>query len=165
LEARRPRLVPIAGIGLAVFSAVLIIAGLWTETGSEWFWKSAATLAIAAIACSHLAVLMLARLAPRFAWAPWFAHLAILSVALILTAMLWVDLDDGPWFRWLGVAAILDGAITILVPILHRLSRNDPGRSVHSAEPDLADIERQIETLRARLLELQQTRQQMLAAR
>ena len=54
LEAKRARLVPTAGMGLALLSAVLIISGLWTESASETYWKTTATITIAAVACSHL---------------------------------------------------------------------------------------------------------------
>jgi hypothetical protein len=45
------------------------------------------------------------------------------------------------------------------------LSRTDLQRSGDSTAADLAQIEREIDALRARLAELEQTRQEILAAR
>lgn len=163
LEAGRVRPAAAAGIALSLLSGCLVVGGLWGEAGSANYWKTTATFVIGAVAASHLSVLMLARLAPRYLWALWFAHGAILAVALILVAMLWLDLDEGPAFRWLGVAAVLDGAVTILIPILHRLSRSDLASSDDAIRPELADIDRQIAALQTQLRDLEAARQQLLA--
>jgi hypothetical protein len=162
LEAGRARLLPALGIGLALASAVLVTVAIWAEFGSGTYWKTAATATIAAVACSHLSLLLMARLAPRFAWAVWAAHVTVGVVALVLTLLLWGEFDEGPMFRILGVAAILDGAVTVLIPILHRLSRPDIDPHSDSAATRLTDIDQETARLRARLEELERMRQQLV---
>jgi hypothetical protein len=153
LEAGRKPLVPVAGIALSLLAAVLIILGIWAESERETYWKATASCGILAVASSHVALLLLARLSPRFAWAQPAAHVAVYFVALIFIAMIWGDFDDGIPFQVLGIAAILDAAITIVIPVLHRLSRGD---LVAAGEVDLARIDDEIRHLESRLAELRQ---------
>jgi hypothetical protein len=67
--------------------------------------------------------------------------------------MLWGDVDDEIAFRVLGVAAILDAAITILIPVFHRLSRSDLAAT---SGPILSEVEHEIRQLELRLAELHQ---------
>lgn len=162
LDARRARILPIIGIGLALASAVLVTVAIWAEFGSGTYWKTAATATIAAVSCSHLSLLLVARLASRFAWAMWAAYAAVGVVALILTSLLWGHFNEDPIFRILGVAAILDGALTVLIPILHRLSGPDIERHSDSAAVRLAEIDQEITRLHSRLDELERLRQQLV---
>ncbi len=159
LEAKRARGLPVCGIGLAVVAAVIVIFGIWTEVQSDEFWKTTLTIAVFAAACSHMALLLLARLAPRYAWSLWAATAAVFGVAVIVTVMMWAEVHEETMFRFLGVAAILDGAITILIPIFHRLSRGDVEIPASVADaPTLSEIDREISQLRSRLEDLEQLR-------
>jgi hypothetical protein len=159
LEAQRGQVIPWAGIGLAVVGAVLVISGLWVEPHSDDYWKTAATVSIFAVACSHASLLLLARLAPRFAWSLWTAIALIFAVALLLSGAIWLDLDEEPMFRILGVVAVLDGAFTILVPIFHRLTRGDV--EPEHAPPSLEEIDAEIAELRERLEELERLKRRI----
>lgn len=163
LEAGRARGLPISGIALAVLAALMVIVGIWGEFHPDVYWKSTATVSIFAIACSHMALLLLSRLAPRYAWANWAGGIAVFSVVIILSVMLWGDVDEEPLFRLLGVAAILDGAITILIPILHRLSRADVALHSTSGNANLSEIDREISRLQSRLAQLEQARRQLVS--
>jgi hypothetical protein len=165
LESGRARALPISGIALAALAALLVIAGIWSEFSFDVYWKSTATVSILAVACSHMALLLLARLAPQHAWAKWTAGLAVFSVVMILSVMLWGDVDEEPMFRLLGVAAILDGAVTILIPILHRLSRADVAFRSGPGGASLLELDREIDRLRSRLAELEQARQQVTSVK
>jgi hypothetical protein len=72
--------------------------------------------------------------------------------------MVLFEIDDEGMFRTLGVAAIVDAAITILVPVFHRLSRGDPGSG--GDQVDLARLDGEIARTRARLEELEAQRAQ-----
>lgn len=159
LEAKRGTPLPIAGITLSVVSALLIIRGIWMESFSEVFWKITATTSVFAVATSHVSLLLLARLSPSYAWAKGAAHVVIFGVASVITAMVWSEFDDEGMFRLLGVAAILDAAISILIPVFHRLSRGDLEH--RSASSDLVAINREILSLRSRLAELEQQKQRL----
>jgi hypothetical protein len=153
LEAKRAWSVPAAGIVLAVLAALLIIAGMWFEVDSQGFWKTTATIGVFAVASSHVALLLLARLSERFGWAIWAAHVAVFFVATVICVMLWGHVDNETAFRVLGVAAILDAAITIVIPVFHRLSRND---LTDASGPILSEVAHEIRQLELRLAELHQ---------
>ncbi|QDU39495.1 hypothetical protein Mal4_38400 [Maioricimonas rarisocia] len=124
LETHRRPLLPVCGLILTFVSAAMIIAGIWIEVDSGDYWKTAVTLAAFGVSCSHVALLTLARPAGPYRWIVPAAGVAVFAVASIFAAALWGDFDIEPLMRALGVAAILDGALTILVPVLHRLSRS-----------------------------------------
>jgi hypothetical protein len=147
-----------------VLAALMIIGGIWTEPESEDFWKTTATIALFAASCSHMALLLLARLAAKYGWASQAAYVAVFGVALIITVMIWGDVEEEPLFRLLGVAAIADGAISLMIPIFHRLSRDETQFSTPlEGDLTLSDVDREISQLQARLAELKELRRQLTA--
>jgi hypothetical protein len=74
-------------------------------------------------------------------------------------------------FQLLGVAAIVDAAITIVIPILHRLSRDEisgamelPHGTTAAAAPAasrVAEIDGEIARLRQRIAELERLKGQV----
>lgn len=160
LESGRARVIPTAGVVLSILAAVLITFGIWAKVNGEEFWKSAATCSVLAASCSHVSLLLLARLSSRFQWAVLAAQGASFAVAAVIIAMLWGDGGGEGIFRVLGVAAILDAAMTVLVPVLHRLSRADLS---NTPAVSLAEIDREIQQLEVRLNELKGRRMRLLA--
>jgi hypothetical protein len=156
IEMRGKQVIPLAGILTAIVAAILTVIGIWAEPNSETFWKSIATAGIFAVAFSHLSLLMLARLSEKYAWAMPAAYGLVLAVAFLLNGLLWEEWTGETLFRLVGVAAILDGAITILIPIFHRLSQDD---IPPSADPTLEQIDREIAQLEDRLKELKARKQ------
>jgi hypothetical protein len=160
----RGRLIPAAGIVLSFLAATLVLVGMWGEINSELYWKSAASSSVFAVAFGHLALLSMARLAGWFRWSLVAAHAVILLVAGLIVAMILAEPRGEGMFRLLAVAAILDAAITLLVPIFHRLSRTEiqaadqannyegQGREV------LAELDVEIAKLKDRLAGLEQRR-------
>ncbi len=159
LATGRGVLLPIAGIALTGAAAVLVLFGLWAPERSEFYWKTAAIVSVYAVACAHLAMLSLARLADWFRWSLVVAYVTIFGVATLIALIIAVErFDHAGIFRLLGVAAILDAAITLLIPIFHRLSRAD--LTVGAVDPsELKEIDAEIATLRARLVELERRKQ------
>ncbi len=151
------------GIALTSVTAVLVLIAIWISPKSESFYKSTFCIGIFAIACTHLALLSLARLAPRFFWAMRAAHVIIFSLAAILCAMVLGEWGNLSIARIVGVLSILDGAITIIIPILHRLSRHEVSDcDVFSTEDAIAEVDREIAELRGRLDELEQRRRTLV---
>jgi hypothetical protein len=104
----------------------------------------------------------MARLANWFQWSLLVAYVSIFGVAAIIALMILGSDSTGSEgiFRLLGVAAIIDGAFTILIPIFHWLSRGEfAARAPGSPATSLADIDAEIARLRARLAELERHRQ------
>ena len=133
LESARNRVLPLSGVALATVGVALAMAAaaavlliIWAELDldeHEMLWKTTGTLCVFAVAAAHLCLLSMARLAARFEWSLVVACIVILFVAALLTIMMWFDIGDEGMFRLLVAAVILDGAITTVIPIFHRLSR------------------------------------------
>lgn len=158
IELRGQSVLAVSGIVVASVAAVFVIGGVWIEPNSDAYWKSTITLSIFAVALSHLSLLTLAHLNSRFKWAMPAAYGVVFAVAFLLTGMIWGEWYEEFLFRLLGVAGILDGAITILIPIFHRLSGDEAPSMV---EPALAELDREIAQLENRLEELKAQRQSL----
>ncbi len=156
LEIRSSRGLPMMGIFLAGIAAMLVISAIWLEPHAEAFWKTTSTISIFAFALSHLSLLSLARLTESYEWAMRAAYIVVLSVACLLAGLIFWEPSNEVLFRSLGVLGVLDGAITVLIPIFHRLSRADLRRE--KALP-LAEIDREIAQLENRLRELKAKKQ------
>ena len=110
-------------------------------------WKLTVSVCVFAIACAHLSLLSMARLAEWFAWSLFAAHAVIFGVAALISGIVLFEAEGDGIFRLLGVAAIVDAALTVLVPVFHRLSRGE--------DRSAASIDAEIARLRARIAELE----------
>jgi hypothetical protein len=89
------------------------------------------------------------------------AYVVILTVAALVVLMILGEVDSVGMFQLLGVAAICDAAITIMIPIFHRLSRGNVMEAVIRSEADeMTALDREIAALRSRLADLERQRQQ-----
>ncbi len=123
LLERRPRH-PLAtgGIALAVAAAALILVGLWAHINATDYWRVAGSAGVVAIATAQICLLWLARPAARFAWVQWAALAVWYGLAGIIVWTIWGDPPEEMIWRPLSVFAILSGAVTIIVPVLHKLN-------------------------------------------
>ena len=124
-ESRGSRTLPRIAVVLAILAAVLIIIGIWVKISSEEFWKLNATVGVLAIATAQACLISLARLAPRFAWTRTVALLGIVFLAASIILTIWGEINEEGFFKAMGATAILVAAMTIMMPIFHRLSRGD----------------------------------------
>ncbi len=154
LGTRAGRLLPLAGIALTFVAAAMIVLGMWAEVNVPRYWKFAATFSVFAVACGHLCLLSMARIAHWFQWSLIAARVVIFGVASLITIMIQFEIGRREMFQLLGVAAIVDTAITVLIPIFHRLSRSDVSASERAA--DITKIDAEIARLRARIADLEQ---------
>ena len=119
-----------------------------------------------AVACAHLSLLSMARLADQFRWSLAAAYVVILGVATLIVVLILRERYDAGMFQLLGVAAIVDAAITIVIPILHRLSRDEisgAADTTATAAPSasrVAEIDGEIARLRQRIAELERLKGQ-----
>ena len=115
---------------------------------SEMFLKFFLTATVLAAGCSHLSLLSLARLDRRFAWARALASICIILLVAVLLYILWMEPsgDNDAVYRVLGVLSIILASVTVITPVLHRLSRGDG---------DVERIDAELEHLRARIAELE----------
>ena len=156
LGTKPGRILPIAGIGLAILAAAMIILGIWIPGISIEFWKLTASCCVFAVACAHLSLLSMARLADWFQWSLAAAYFVIFGVASLIVAMIFFEISETGMFQLLGVAAIVDAAMTILVPLFHRLSRSElSATSDIIPSVDIAAIDAEVATLKNRIAELE----------
>jgi hypothetical protein len=161
---RGHRVLPTAGLILAILSACLLLSGLWVEIDSEAYWKTAASLSFFAVACAHLAMLFMANLAGGYRWAYMVAHQLILGLAALLTAGFVFEeqlLNSEAFWRFTGVLAILGAAITLLIPVFHRLSRDTIAAERAGIDPVLV-LDEEIAAVERRLAELENKRRALL---
>lgn len=123
LVERQPRHpLATAGISLAVASAALILVGLWGHINATDYWRVTATAGIAAIATAQVCLLWLARPAARFAWVQWAALAVWYGLAGVIVWAIWGEPPEELIWRPMSIFAILAGAVTIVVPVLHKLN-------------------------------------------
>ena len=155
IESGRGKYLPLAGIAFSILSALMCFLIIWNVLDdSKPFIKSFLTSVILAASCSHLSLLSLARLDSRFAWTRIAALICVSLLALIFLYILWFEPIGGSdlIYRILGVLGILVASITIMTPILHKLS---------SAGSDVEKIDREIEQLRARIADLEKRKEEI----
>ena len=151
LETGRGRVIPIAGIGVAVISCVMWIFLVWHGTVNEDFYAQILmSLTLFSATCAHISLLSLAILDSRFIWSRY----AFIAADSVLTAYLlfliwndkWIDNDITP--RVIGVLSIVVAALTLVTPIFHKLSSSQ----------SVTDIDSEIESLKNRIAELEAKR-------
>ena len=155
LETGRGRYMPLAGIALSVIAAVMCFLIIWNALDqNEPFIKSFVTATILAAACSHLSLLSLARLDRRFSWTRIAAVVCVVLLCSIFLYILWFEPegDSDLIYRILGVLGILLAAITVITPVLHKLS---------SADSSIDALDQEIAKLRDKLAELEAERERL----
>jgi len=139
-QVDRPlRAVGFAGIAASVLALVpalvLVWADWWTMGGdtAAWWWKSLAVLGILAGSLAQANLLLLLagrrRSAVRIVLAITLVMIAVVAVMIWLPILSDGDIPgvDGEWYwRLFGVAAILDGLGTIVLPVLGLVLREAP---------------------------------------
>jgi cytochrome c oxidase subunit IV len=159
---RGHRILPTAGLVLTGLSACLLLAGVWGRIESENYWKTTASLSFFAVACAHLSMLFMANLAGGYRWAYLVAYPLILGLATLLGAGLVFDFfDNQGYWRLTGVISILVAAITLMIPVFHRMSRDEIAVQQANADPLFA-VDEEIASLKKRLIELENKRRVLL---
>jgi hypothetical protein len=157
--------VPFGGIILAVLSAAITLWLIWGVTGwgSEGIYKTLFVFIMFAFSLAQLSLLSLARLSKRFRWAIIAAYAAVLALASIVSFLIIVEphSDDGTVMRLIGVLAVVAAALTVMIPILHRLSRTE---FVDVEMPSVAGIDSEIDHLKAQIERLEKQREDILRA-
>jgi hypothetical protein len=133
LERGGSRAFVVPGIGTSILGFALFLVGIWGEVEAEGLWKAASTLVITGTFCAHASLLLLARLAARYAWVRPATIGATALLGALLVQILWAeDAPENVW-RILGILAILGTAGTILTAVFQRMSRAE-----HVVAPETA---------------------------
>jgi hypothetical protein len=154
-------IVPVFGIILSVLSALITVWMIWTETSwtAEVIWKTLLVSSIFAFSLAHLSLLSIAQLSRRFRWAMVTAYVVILALASIISFILIFEppSEGTIVLRLIGVLAVIDAAITVMIPIFHRLSRTE-----FVDIPSIAEVETKIDELKAQIVRLEKQKEDIL---
>jgi hypothetical protein len=137
-------LLPRSGLAITSVAAALMLLGMWTDIDSVAYWKVATCIAVFAVATVHVCLLSIARVPKRFFWFQWVAFQVVFALAALIAAH-----------------SIIVAAISIVIPILHRIGRLDAQRTEQLMPIDqrnIASIDAEIARLTRQLSELQKLR-------
>lgn len=157
--------VPVLGIVLSIVSAGIVLWLIWG--GIEWeegvVFKTLSVSLVFAFSLAQLSLLSLARLARRFHWATVTVYVVVLALASIVSMLIITQAqsDDGLVARLLGVLGVVDAALTVMIPIFHRLSRTE---FAGETEAPGDEIDREIAGLKARIEDLERRKARIGAA-
>lgn len=130
-EARRPVILPAFPafvVATILIGLVLVVLHIWVDVDSEPVANGTATIAVVAVASSHICLLSMARIRLTFAWLPLLAVIFTVGLAASIVYIVWNDDREALHWRILAVLAILTAATSVLVPIVDRFLRGHPGR-------------------------------------
>jgi hypothetical protein len=152
LESGRGKYVPWTGIAFSLVSALMCFLIIWNVLDdSEIFIKSFLTATLVAAACSYISLLSLARLEARFAWTRSSAAACVSLLSIILLYILWFEPtgESTLIYRILGVLGILLASITVVTPVLHKLSSvsSDPAQDLRELDKEIGDLKNRLEKL------------------
>ena len=160
VETGRGKYLPMAGIVLSIVAALMSFLIIWDALDdSEIFIKSFLTSTMLAAACSHISLLSLARLDRRFSWTRLAAVVCVVLLCTILLYILWFEPagESDVIYRVLGVLAILLASVTVVTPVLHKLS------STNADADEIDALDKEIADLQERLKKLQEQRERVAA--
>lgn len=124
-EQRLLGAVPQVGVAASFVGFALVIVAMWSEPDSELAGKAIVTVMIVAVAATIASVVALARLPHRHRHV-LTAELVLLTVAAgMLVVQVWAGLEGGWPARVFGVVAIGLAALTVSIPVLHRMARTE----------------------------------------
>ncbi|MHC4993570.1 MAG: hypothetical protein ACYTGQ_00810 [Planctomycetota bacterium] len=125
IERKKHVRLGLAGIVLSVCAAILLIAGMWPEIDSDEYWKTTLTFAVLAVAFAHAFLLLLPRLDDSRTWVQNVSAASIGLLTTLIVAMVWGEMDNEGYLRFMIVVAIVVGLETLSVPILLKLRTTD----------------------------------------
>jgi hypothetical protein len=139
----------------------MILVGMWSDLQWGEYWRTTTVVSIFAVATVHVCLLSIARLARRFRWVFFIACQVVYGLAVLLSIMIIWEIENERMTRFVATVSIVDAALTLVIPLLHRISRTEDGR-VAMATPleqrNVAAIDEQISLLRKRITDLEKLR-------
>ena len=167
-----PNLLPKSGLCLTAISAALLLVGLWGDLDVEIYWKTAVCFLIVGFATVHVCLLSIAKLVARFRWVYIIGSQVIFGLASLLCGIVIFEIDSEEIFRTVAAISILVAAITLIIPVLHRLGKISStkeellmpieARNIAVIDEQISQLERRISTLkhfRAQIIDVDTTKE------
>ena len=165
LAQNRARSLSLLGMGLTLISCLMLLTGIWFEKiDHEVYWKACAIVSVVTVATVHICLLSNAQLADSYHWVFVVAVFAIGCLTLQICFMIVDETQSPPAFRFLAAMGILVVALSLVIPLLHRVSRTSNGIAVDESttDPTLQEIDSQIGELRQRIADLEKRRSKLI---
>ena len=156
------KIVPLAGIILAIITALMTLSMVWQISGSQdsLVLKIIGVSGVFAFSLAQLSLLSMANLSEKFLGVLTIAYLVVLILAIMIAILIITEPqnENGLLMRVIGVLGIIDAALTVMIPVFHRLSYGDFVKN----KTELEKIESEIEKLKSELHNLEQQRDRIL---
>ncbi len=124
-ESKRGKVLAAVGLVFSLLAALMLIVAIWFEPSSQRFWRLTVHLVVLAVSTSHVCLLSLANLKARYIWARATAYVVIYSLAFLIILVFEFSIESRAIVKAIGINSILVAAISIIIPVLHRLSKAD----------------------------------------
>lgn len=167
-----PNLLPKSGLCLTAMSAVLLLVGLWSGLDVEIYWKTTVCFLIVGFATVHVCLLSIAKLVARFRWVYIIGSQIIFGLASLLCGIVIFEINSEEILRTVVAISILVAAITLVIPVLHRLGKISStkeellmpieARNISVIDEQISQLERRISTLkhfRAQIIDVDTTKE------
>jgi hypothetical protein len=157
------KFLPTVGLICVLVASSLGLYEVWLGIhAGQWLWNFFGVVTAYGVACSHLSMLLMVKLHRSYRWAHIVAYQVILGLATLFSAGLVFDfIDYDATWRLIGVLSIASAAITLIIPVLWRLSRDLDDHEVASTD-SILKIDEQIARCKKELMDLQAKRLRIL---
>ena len=122
IEKRGLPLLGGVGVLVAAIAAIMAISAIWTEIGNDEYWKTTISLIVVAAAFAHSLLLCIPSLAPGYRWSQAGIVFFVSILCLQIIFALFEEIQGVGYYRIVGVVAVFVVLLTLIVPILLRLT-------------------------------------------
>jgi hypothetical protein len=144
LERKGAKKVGLTGLIATGVAVMMVIGGIWGDIKGldRWiitaYWKTTATVGVAAVALTYGCLLRLPNLAARHRWLQTVSPILIGLLALQVTVAVWGDIKAEGYYRAMAALSVLVVLVSLVIPICTKLGAkaNETAQGpVHGAEP------------------------------
>lgn len=165
-EESKRKLLPIVGSAATVVAALLSVRAIWEFPKSHFLERTFFVAVVFSVACFYLSLIFLITLSKRYAWTMKAVQIAVWTLVAIL---LWLivfepelqETAEDIVTRVLVILSIIIAALTVMIPILYRLSRAelDPPEKI-----TVQEIEKRIAKHKSEIDSLEKMKKSILEA-
>ena len=157
-------LLPKFGLVVTGLAAVMLLIGIWADINGDMYWKLTTCTCIFSVATVHVSLLSIAKLGRSFQWVYTVACQIIFGLAALLVIIILAEIESDTAWRLVAALSIVVAAITLVIPILHRIGKMEapPGEFLLPIDQrNVAAIDSEIEQLGRRMEDLKRLRAQI----
>ncbi len=162
-------LMPRAGQALTALSTVLWLFVTWDSNYlGDKFLQVSFTVTVLGVALVHLSLLSVANLVGWFRWVYYAAVQVIFGLAALIILVIWANepSNSDAVLRAIAALSILASALSLIIPILHRIGNQRMKASGGATRQSLSPIEQtNIQRLDERIGEVEQELRELKALR